>query len=105
MAAPEPSPAPSAVRAEMAVPASPPGTTVPAAGSAWIPLARDGAARLQALCQEIIVGLLMALILVLPMARARWTRSAILVAAALLWMGRWALGARPVWRRTPIDWP
>jgi O-antigen ligase len=60
---------------------------------------------LAAVCQELIVGLLMALILVLPMARARWTRSALLVAAAALWAGRWLLGARPLWRRTALDWP
>jgi O-antigen ligase len=62
-------------------------------------------ARLAALCQELIVGLLMALILVLPMARARWTRSALLVGAAALWIGRWLLGARPLWRRTALDRP
>ncbi len=76
-----------------------------AAGSPWLPLARGRATRLEGLCGEIIVGLLMALVLVLPFARARWTRSAILVVAAVLWVGRWALGGRPVWRRTPLDWP
>ncbi len=66
---------------------------------------RERAERLAALCQELIVGLLMALILVLPMARARWTRSALLVGAAALWGARLLLGARPVWRRTGLDWP
>ncbi len=70
-----------------------------------LPLARERADRLAALFQDLIVGLLMALILVLPMARARGGRSAILVAAAILWAGRWLLGARPAWRRTALDLP
>jgi O-antigen ligase len=68
-------------------------------------VAGDRAAALGALCQEIIVGLLMALIVVLPLSRGRWARSAILVGAVCLWAARWALGARPAWRRTPLDWP
>ena len=71
----------------------------------WLPIAREQAERLAAICHELIVGLLMALILVLPMARARWTRSALLVAAAILWGARWFLGARPAWRRTGLEWP
>jgi O-antigen ligase len=68
-------------------------------------VAGERAARLGAICQDIIVGLLMALMVVLPLSRGRWARSAILVVAACLWVARWALGARPAWRRTPLDWP
>lgn len=73
-------------------------------GFPWLPVTGDQATRLEGLCREIVVGLLMALILVLPFSRARWARSAILVVAAVLWAARWALGGRPVWRRTPLDW-
>jgi len=76
-----------------------------AAGPLPVFLGRDRGARLAARCQEIIVGLLMTLILVLPLAKGRWTRSALLVGAAVLWAARWALGARPAWRRSPLDWP
>ena len=76
-----------------------------AAASPWLPMARHRIDRLHTLCQEVVLGLLMALLLVLPFARARWTRSALLVAAVLLWAARWALGGHPVWRRTPLDWP
>jgi len=84
-------------------PAAPP-AGIPAAASCF-PLAGDRAERLRRICQDLVVGLLMALILVLPFARARWTRSALLVAATVLWAARWLLGGRPVWRRTPLDWP
>lgn len=82
----------------------PPPAGIPAAASCF-PLAGDRAERLRRICQDLVVGLLMALILVLPFARARWTRSALLVAATVLWAARWLLGGRPVWRRTPLDWP
>ena len=105
MALPEPFLASAAARGE-------PNGGVPAAEESlraeagrWVPAAGDRAARLGALCQDLLVGLLMALIVVLPLSRARWARSAILVGAACLWVARWLLGARPVWRRTPLDWP
>ncbi len=105
MAAPEPSLAAAAARGEPRGSAQAPAEAVGAGAAPWLPMAGRWAARLGALCQEIIVGLLMALLLVLPLSRARWARSAILVAAAGLWAGRWLLGERPVWRRTPLDVP
>jgi O-antigen ligase/polysaccharide polymerase Wzy-like membrane protein len=106
MRAPEASPATGGVHAGPAAAApSSAHAAVPAAGPAWLPVSRDRAARLEGLCRQAIVGLLMVLIIVLPFARARWTRSALLVAAAACWAARWALGGRPLWRRTPLDWP
>jgi len=104
MAAPEPSLAPAATGRGRDGD-GPAAAATRAAAAPWIPAAGERAARLGALCQDIIVGLLMALMVVLPLSRGRWARSAILVVAACLWVARWALGARPAWRRTPLDWP
>src|SRR5574341_2111895 len=81
------------------------GMEAPGAGTLRVTVAGDRAARLGALCHDVIVGLLMVLILVLPLAKGRWARSAILVGAAVLWIARWGLGDRPAWPRTPLDWP
>jgi O-antigen ligase len=105
MAAPEPSLASAAAPREPNGGAPPAGEALGPGAASWVPGAGDRAARLGALCHEIIVGLLMALIVVLPLSRGRWARSAILVGAACLWAAQWALGARPAWRRTPLDWP
>jgi O-antigen ligase len=105
MAAPEPSLVPAAARREPNGGAPAAGEVLRAEAGPWTPVAGDRAGRLGALCQEIIIGLLMALVVVLPLSRARWARSAILVGAAVLWVARWLLGSRPAWRRTGLEWP